>query len=52
MGNGNGTKLGSSSINTRPKQKVLEIQKTNLMTKQKVPSKTKKSLRTETKGSH
>jgi hypothetical protein len=30
--NGNGTKLGSNFINTRPNQKVLEIQRTNLMT--------------------
>jgi len=52
VGNGNGTKLGSNSINTRPKQKVLEIQITNLMTRQRVPSKTKKKLRTKTKSSH
>ncbi len=50
--NGNGTKLGSNFINIRPKQKVLEIQRTNLMTRQKVPQKTKQSFRTKTKGSH
>jgi hypothetical protein len=41
---GDGTKLGSNFINTRPKQKVLKIQKTNLMTRQRFPSKTKKVL--------
>ncbi len=42
--NGNGTKLGSNFINTRPKQKVLEIQITNLWLDKGFHQKLKKFL--------